>query len=268
MEQSLPWHLQQVLTVPSNTDEPPLFGLQSLLGKLEVFLHKSICCILKLSMFWVINKKLRNEQVRTSLFAMPCVKNMIAARQLDYSGKLIRGPHDQPARRMITSCCNETQRVGRIQRTEKNCIVTNLRLLFKDVPLKRIDHYGSLKHWIHEASNEQYWNQKIKRLTHPETPFPERSEVWGPLPSWQAQHANTTNEDESDNSDDEDEHDNNQDNAESRESIPPRQPPPRYQPPPPSQPAKQIYDPKLWLNNPEMCEMIGHSLGDLYKSLT
>ena len=95
-------------TVPSNTDEPPPFGLQSLLGKLEVFLHKSICCILKLSMFWVINKKLRNEQVRTSFFAMPCVKNMIAARQLDYSGKLIRGPHDQPARRMITSCCNET----------------------------------------------------------------------------------------------------------------------------------------------------------------
>ena len=101
MEQSLPWHLQQVLTVPSNTDEPPLFRLQSLLGKLEVFLHKSICCILKLSMFWVINKKLRNEQVRTSLFAMPCVKNMIAARQLDYSGKLIRGPHDQPARRRL-----------------------------------------------------------------------------------------------------------------------------------------------------------------------
>ena len=28
--------------------------------------------------------------------------------------------------------------------------------------------------------------------------------------------------------------------------------------PPPSQPAKRIYDPKLWLNNPEMCEMIGH----------
>ena len=101
-----------------------------------------------------------------------------------------------------------------------------------------------------------------------ETPLPERPEVWGPLPSWQAKHANTTNEDESNNSDDEDEHDNNQDNAESRESIPPRQPPPRNQPPPPSQPAKRIYNPKLWLNNPEMCEMIGHSLGDLYKSLT
>ena len=39
---------------------------QSLLDKLEVFLHKSIRCILKISMSRVINKKLRNEQVRTS----------------------------------------------------------------------------------------------------------------------------------------------------------------------------------------------------------
>ena len=164
---------------------------------------------------------------------------------------------------MITSCCNETRRVGRPQTIGKNSIVKNLRLLFKDVPLKRIDHYGSLKHWIYEASNGKYWNQLIKHLTHPETPLPERPEEWGPLPSWQARHANTntTNENESDNSDDEDEHDNNQDNAESREPLPPRQPPPKNQPPPPSQHAERTYDPKLWLNNPEMCEMVGRSLG-------
>ena len=235
---------------------------QSLLDKLEVFLHKSIRRILKISMFHFKDKKIRNETARTSFYAMPCVKNMFAARQLDHIGKLIRGPHDQPARRMITSCCNETRQVGRPQTTEKNCIVKNLRLLFKDVPLKHIDHYGSLKHWIHEASNEKYWNQLINRLTHPETPLPERPEEWGPLPAWQAQHANTTNEDESDNSDNEDELSNNQDNAESEEPLPPRQPPPRNQPQPhPSQHAKRIYDPKIWLNNPEMCEMIGRSLG-------
>jgi len=237
---------------------------RSLPDKLEVFLHKSIRRILKISMSWAINKKLRNEQVCTFFYTMPCVRNMIAARQLDYIGKLIRGPHDQPARRMITSCCNETWRVGRPQTTEKNCIIKNLRLLFKDVLLllKRIDHYGSIKHWNHEASNKEYdWNQLIKRLTHPETPLPERPEEWGPLPSWQARHANTINEDEPNNSDDEDEHDNNQDNAESREPLPPRQPPSSNQPPPPSQPAQRIYDPKLWLNNPKMCEMVGRNLG-------
>jgi hypothetical protein len=46
---------------------------------------------------------------------------MIAARQLDYNyiGKLIQGPHNQPARRMITPCCNKTQRVGRPQKLLK-----------------------------------------------------------------------------------------------------------------------------------------------------
>ena len=87
-------------------------------------------------------------------------------------------------------------------------------------PTKTHRPLWTLKHWIHEASNEEYWNQLIKRLTHPETPIPERPEEWGPLPSWQARHSNTTNEDESDNSDKEDEHDNNQDNAESREPLP------------------------------------------------
>jgi hypothetical protein len=63
-------------------------------------------------MFQVKDKKIRNEEVRTTFYAMPCVKNMIAARQLDYIGKLIQGPHDQPARRMIMSCCNKTGQVG------------------------------------------------------------------------------------------------------------------------------------------------------------
>jgi len=53
-------------------------------------------------MFQVKDKKIRNAEVCTTFYAMPCVKNMIAARQLDYIGKLIQGPHDQPARRMIT----------------------------------------------------------------------------------------------------------------------------------------------------------------------
>ena len=120
-------------------------------------------------------------------------------------------------RRIFTSCCNETQRAGRPQTTEKNFIVKNLRLLFKDT-LKRINHYGSLNYsWIHKASNEQYWywSQLIKQLTHPKTPLPERPEEWGPLPSWQAQHANTTHKVKSDNSNDKDEHGNNEDNAES-----------------------------------------------------
>ena len=63
-------------------------------------------------------------------------------------------------------------------------MVENLRLLFKDVTTVNIDPFGSLRDWIHEANNEAYWNQLVKRLLHPDTPLPERPETWGPLPSW------------------------------------------------------------------------------------
>ena len=59
--------------------------------------------------------------------------------------------------------------------------------------------------------------EPTNQTTYPssKTPLPERPEEWGPLPSWQAQHANTTHKDKSDNSNDKDEHGNNEDNAES-----------------------------------------------------
>ena len=54
---------------------------------------------------------------------------------------------------------------------------------------EKIDRHGFLRSWIHEASNENYWNQLVDRLLHPDTPIPERPADWGPLPSWQARRA-------------------------------------------------------------------------------
>ncbi len=71
-------------------------------------------------------------------------------------------------------------------------------------PTVQIDRYGSLRSWIHEASNKRYWNQLVDRLLHPNTPTPERPADWGPLPSWQARRATngpTPNEDTSESDD-------------------------------------------------------------------
>ncbi len=65
-------------------------------------------------------------------------------------------------------------------------MVENLRLLFRDIPTVQIDRYGSMRIWIHEASNEIYWCQLVERLLQPSTPLPDRPDDWGPLPSWQA----------------------------------------------------------------------------------
>jgi hypothetical protein len=52
---------------------------------------------------------LRNEKVWKMFYSIPCVRNMIAARQTDFIGKMIRGPPDQPSRNMITACCSHKQ---------------------------------------------------------------------------------------------------------------------------------------------------------------
>ena len=122
-------------------------------------------------------------------YSIPCLRKMIAARQTDFIGKMMRGPPDRPSRNMMTACCDHKQRVGRPQTTGKNVMVENLRLLFRDVNTVHIDCFGSLRDWINKASSEDYWNQLVKRLLHPNTPLPERPETWGPLPSWRAQRA-------------------------------------------------------------------------------
>jgi hypothetical protein len=72
-------------------------------------------------------------------------------------------------------------------------MVENLCLLFQDVTTVHIDHYGSLRDWIHKASNKKYWNKLVNCLLHPSTLLPEHPTGWGPLPSWCAhQAANNT----------------------------------------------------------------------------
>jgi len=139
--------------------------------------------------------------------------------------------------------------------------------------------HWSLKHWIYEASNKKCWNQLIDCLTHPATlklhfQHNQKNGEWDPRPStfmasstcqhhqqiwiqqlwqwrWTRQQSRQC--------------------WKWRIALPPWQPPPRNQPQPqpapPSQPAKRIYDPILWLNNPELCEMIGRSIGASWQIL-
>ncbi len=58
---------------------------------------------------------------------------MIAARQLGFLGKVVRGPHDAPARRMLTACCQHKRKRGRPYLHNKDVIVRNLCLLFAQI---------------------------------------------------------------------------------------------------------------------------------------
>ena len=80
---------------------------------------------------------------------------MIAARQLDFLGKTMRGPHNRPAQQMMTASCDNVHRVGRPFLHNKDFIVKNLCLLFANDPEVTIDEYGSLKNWINLARNKK-----------------------------------------------------------------------------------------------------------------
>jgi hypothetical protein len=67
---------------------------KSQLDQLEVFLHCSIRQILQISMTQVKEGQLRNEKVQKMFYSIPCVRNIIAACQTDFIGKMIRGPPD------------------------------------------------------------------------------------------------------------------------------------------------------------------------------
>jgi hypothetical protein len=145
---------------------------KSQLDKLEMFLHRSIWRILQISMTKVQEQWLRNDKVRGMFYSIPCVRKMIAAWQMDFVGKMIRGPPNRPSCNMITACCDHKHQVGQPQMTGNNFMVENLRLLFHNVPTIQIDRYGSLRTWIHEASNKTYWCQLVDRLLHPSMPLP------------------------------------------------------------------------------------------------
>ena len=129
-------------------------------------------------MFKVKEECIRNEHVRHMFYDIPQVRNMIAAQQMDFIGSVVRAPHNRPAQRMLTACCDNTRLVDCPFLHNKDHIVKNLRLPFADMPEVTIDDFGSLKSWIREASHAPYWNQLVKCLTDQHATLPSPPTEW------------------------------------------------------------------------------------------
>ena len=103
---------------------------------------------------------------------------MIAARQMDFIGKVVRGDWSQPCKRLITACCSNKRLQGRPYYHNKDALVKNLKLLFANVQDVVIDDQGSLKNWINEASDEKYWKALVRCLLDKHAVLPDRPETW------------------------------------------------------------------------------------------
>jgi hypothetical protein len=145
---------------------------QDLLQQLEVFLHCSIRRILHISITQVQKKRIRNDKIRRLFYGIPCVINMIAAQQLGLLGKVVRGPHDTPARCMLTACFQHKCKRVRPYCHNKDVIVQNVRCLFAQIPKVVNDDYGFMKDWFKEASHEFYWTALVRCLLDKQAPLP------------------------------------------------------------------------------------------------
>ena len=109
---------------------------KALANKLKVFLHCRILQILHVLITRVKEERIQNEHVRRMFYYIPHVGNMIAARQMDFIGKIICASPGHPAQQqqMLMSCCDNIRPVGCPFLHTKDYIIKNLRLLFANVP--------------------------------------------------------------------------------------------------------------------------------------
>ena len=112
---------------------------KSLLDKLEVFLHRNIRQILRVSMTRVKEEQIRNKHICCMFYDIPRICNMIAACQIEFIGIVVCSPHDRPAQCILAACCNNTRLVGHPFLHNKDHIVKNLQLLFANMPKVTID---------------------------------------------------------------------------------------------------------------------------------
>ena len=141
---------------------------QSLLKKIEVFLHFSIRRILGISMGNVRERHIKNSHICTMFYNIPCVSNQVAFRQLTYIGKILcREKSHVPTRFLTTWCDNPRKRGGQLL-TDKDRLVRNLRLIIPGV-----DNAGSVSTWGFHAIDVKHWFLLLSTLKHPSNTMPD-----------------------------------------------------------------------------------------------
>jgi hypothetical protein len=96
---------------------------QSHITKLEVFWHRSIRRILRIGIGQVIKERITNERIRKIFFNVPTAENTTVIRQMNYLGKIIRGPTNHPPRQMLTAWSANPRPKGGVLRTNKKALV-------------------------------------------------------------------------------------------------------------------------------------------------
>ena len=140
--------------------------------------------ILGINLHDVRRDRITNAYVRSKFYNFPDARRIIAARTLNFVGKLGRELHNgvesMPAQ-LLSSWVNNKRRPGGQCTTVKRTITKHLRLLYGEnisdivgnTTITFMDNCGSFKYWLKDACNKPYWKKLIEaKLMHPEREIP------------------------------------------------------------------------------------------------
>ena len=138
---------------------------EATLQKLEVFLHRSVRKILRITITQVIDDSITNDSLRVRFFNIPSIRNQIAKRQLTFIGKVVRNTDDQIPTQLLTAWCEHPRKRGAPLQNNKKNLAQNIRLI---VPGAAKD--GLLSSWVYSALDDAYWAHLVSQLgTRPST---------------------------------------------------------------------------------------------------
>ena len=171
---------------------------ESSLKDIDIFITQSIRRIIGISMQEVKENKISNKKLQAKFYNIQSGRSMIATRQLQFLGKLVRSEDSAIPKQLLTAWVNHKRLPGGVLTTTKNSYVKSLQMLYpkntyridedsrKKVPVAiHMDRFGSLKYWIEDAMDEIRWQWMIDsklRFPHLDIPEPNRADPPPPSP--------------------------------------------------------------------------------------
>ena len=160
---------------------------ESSLKDIDIFITQSIRRIIGISMTEVKENKITNKKLQERFYNIPTGRCMIASRQLQFLGKIVRSEDSSIPKQLLTAWVNHKRLPGGVLTTTKNSYVKSLQMLYpkniyrkdddtgKKVPVEiHMDRFGSLKYWIDDAMDKRRWHWMIdSKLRFPHRDLPE-----------------------------------------------------------------------------------------------
>ena len=154
-------------------------------------------------MLQVKDERISNEKLRKMFYNIPDACTLIAVKQLNFIGKVVRREDSFFPKQLLTAWVNHKRKRGGVLTTNRKSVVIALELLYPDNVYRRdengalckdskgkkipetihMDRLGSLKYWFKDAMNKKRWSWMIEsKLRSPHLNIPDPSPPNPPSP--------------------------------------------------------------------------------------